>query len=157
MATMNVVVSLKDVVDAMDLPNNEWTSYLNPKTGEIVTVTDEDRQLVEDEDLDEHELPDWQRESLPKVRAALESGDFLALPDKFEIHEWAIMERFSNSQARAARRDELLDAIHGAGAFRSFRSAVRRLGIEDDWFRFRQTAFEDVAKDWLEAHDISFR
>ena len=157
MATMNVVVSLKNVVDAMDLPNNEWTSYLNPKTGEIVTVTDEDRQLVEDEDLDEHELPDWQRESLPKVRAALESGDFLALPDKFEIHEWAIMERFSNSQARAARRDELLDAIHGAGAFRSFRSAVRRLGIEDDWFRFRQTAFEDVAKDWLEAHDISFR
>jgi hypothetical protein len=49
---MAVVVSLKDVVDAMDLPNNEWTSYLNPKTGEIVTVTDADRDLVGDEDLD---------------------------------------------------------------------------------------------------------
>ena len=154
---MNVVVSLKDVVDAMDLPNSEWTSYLNPKTGEIVTVTDQDRQLVEDEDLDEGDLPEWQRERLPNVRAALESGDFLVLPNKFEIHEWAIMERFSNGQVRAAWRDELLDAIHGAGAFRSFRSAIRRLGIEDDWFRFRQTAFEDIAKDWLEAHDILFR
>src|SRR3989442_369797 len=154
---MGVIVALKDVVEAMDLPNDDWTSYLNPKTGEIVTVTDEDRRLVEDEDLDEENLPEWQRETLLRGRAALESDDFLALPDKFEIHEWAIMERFSNSQARAARRDELLDAIHGAGAFRSFRSAVRRLGIEDDWFRFRQTAFEDVAKDWLEAHDISFR
>lgn len=154
---MGVVVLLKDVVDALDLPNDEWISYLNPKTGEIVTVTDEDRQLVEDQDLDEEDLPDWQRESLPNVRAALESGDFLALPDKFEIHEWAIMERFSNSQARATWRDELLDAIHGAGAFRSFRSAIRRLGIEDDWFRFRQSEFEEIAKGWLEAHDISFR
>jgi hypothetical protein len=154
---MAVVVSLKDVVDAMDLPNNEWTSYLNPKTGEIVTVTDEDRHLVEDKDLDEQDLPEWQRESLPKIREALESGDFVALPNQFEIHEWAIMERFSSGQASAARREELLDAIHGAGAFRSFRSAIRRLGIEDEWFHFRQSAFEEIATDWLEAHDISFR
>jgi hypothetical protein len=154
---MGVVVLLKDIVDAIDLPNNEWTSYLNPKSGEIVTVTDEDRALVEDQDLDEEDLPEWQRQSLPKMRAVLESGDFLALPDKFDIHEWAIMERFSNSQVRATWRDELLDAIHGAGAFRSFRSAIRRLGIEDDWFRFRQSEFEEIAKDWLEAHDISFR
>jgi hypothetical protein len=154
---MAVVVSLKDVVDAMDLPHDEWASYLNPKTGEIVTVTDEDRHLAEDEDLDEQDLPEWQRESLPKIREVLESGDFEALPEKFEIHEWAMMERFSSSQAGAARRDELLDAIHGAGAFRSFRSAIRRLGIEDDWFRFRQLAFEEIAKDWLTAHDVSFR
>lgn len=152
-----VVVSLKDVVDAMDLPNSEWNSYLNRKTGEIVTVTDEDRHLVENEKLDGQDLPEWQRERLPKVREALESGDFVALPDKFEIHEWTIMERFASSQASAAWRDELLDAIHGAGAFRSFRSAIRRLGIEDDWFRFRELAFEEIAKDWLKAHDVSFR
>jgi hypothetical protein len=154
---MAIVVSLKEVVDAMDLPNSEWTSYLNPKTGEIVTVTDEDRQLAEDPDLDEQDLPDWQRESLPKVREALESGDFVALPNQFEIHEWAIMERFANDRASIAQRDELLDAIHGRGAFRSFRSAIRRLGIEDEWFEFRQSAFEEIAKDWLEAHDVLFR
>lgn len=157
MLTVDVVVSLKDVIDAMDLPNNEWTSYLNPKTGEIVTVTDEDRRLVEDDEVDDQDLPEWQRESLPKVRAALESGDFLALPDKFEIHEWTIMERFSVGQSSAARRDDLLDAIHGAGAFRSFRGAVRRLGIEEEWFRFRQSALEEIARGWLEAHNISFR
>lgn len=153
---MAVVVSLKDVVDAIDLPNSEWTSYLNPKTGEIVTVTDEDRSLVEDEDLDEEDLPEWQRESLPKVREALESGAFAALPNKFEIHEWAIMENFSASQSSAARHGELLEAIHGAGAFRNFRSAIRRLGMEDEWFRFRQRAFEEIARDWLIAHDVAF-
>jgi hypothetical protein len=117
---MGVVVSLRDVVDAMDLPNNDWTSCLNPRTGEIMTVTDEDRRLVEDEDLDEANLPDWQRESLSKVRAALESSDFLALPDKFEIHEWAILERFANSQVREARRDALLDAISRCGRVPEF-------------------------------------
>jgi hypothetical protein len=94
---------------------------------------------------------------LPKVHEVLQSGDFVALPNKFEIHEWAIMEQFSSGQASDARREELLDAIHGRGAFRSFRSAIRRLGIEDDWFRFRQLAFEEIAKDWLRAHDVSFR
>ena len=154
---MDAVVSLKDVVDAMDLPNSEWISYLNPKTGEIVTVTEEDRQLVEEEDLDEQDLPEWQRASVSKAREALESDDFLPLPGKFEIHEWSIMERFSASQASEARQGELLDAIHGAGAFRSFRSAIRQLGIEDDWFSFRQSAFEEIAKDWLGSHHISYR
>jgi len=153
---MAAVVSLKDVVDAMDLPNDEWTSYLNLKTGEIVTATDADRDLVEDDDL-EQDLPDWQRERVAKAREALASGDFAALPDKFEIHEWAMMERFSSSQASNACREELLDAIHGRGAFRSFRSAIRRLHIEDDWFRFRRSAFEEIAKDWLRAHDVLFR
>lgn len=154
---MGVVVSLKDIVDAMDLPNNQWVSYLNPKTGEIVTVTEEDRRLVEDQDLDEEGLPEWERESLRKARAVLESGDCVVLPDKFEIHEWALMERFSNSQGREDRRDELLDAIHGAGAFRSFRSTIRRLGIEEEWFGFRQSAFEEIAKGWLEAHDLLYQ
>jgi hypothetical protein len=141
---MALVVSLKDVVDAIDLPNNEWTSYLNPKTGEIVTVTDEDRHLVEDEDLDEQDLPEWQLESLFTVREALESGDFVPLPDKFEIHEWSMMESFSTSQASVARRDELLDAIRGVGAFRSFGarsggSASKTIGFAFDSWRSKKS------------------
>jgi hypothetical protein len=154
---MAVVVSLQDVVEAMDLPNDAWTSYLNPKTGEIVTVTEEDRRLVEDEDLDEQDLPDWQRERVIQARAALGSGGFLALPNKFAIHEWAVMERFSRGQPNVARREELLDAIHGRGAFRGFRSAIRRRDLEDEWFRFRQLAFAEIAKEWLQAHGVLFR
>jgi hypothetical protein len=67
------------------------------------------------------------------------------------------MERFANTQERAARRDELLDAIHGAGAFRNFRSTARRLRIEEEWFSVRHSAFEGIALRWLQAHGISFR
>jgi hypothetical protein len=148
-------VKLREVVEAIDLPNQDWQSYLNADTGEVVTVTDEDRALVEDgEDLDD--LPALQRETLPKTREALESDRFLPLPDSFEIHEWSIMERFGEGRASARQRDELLDSLHGRGAFRMFKSAIRRLGIEEEWYRFRDSAFEQIAKDWLEAHGIEY-
>ena len=153
---MAITVKLSDVVEAMDLPNQDWQSYLNPDTGEIVTVTDEERRLVEDgENLDD--LPGWQQETLPKAREALESHRFLVLPGSFEIHAWSIMERFAQGQSGDRQADELLHSLHGRGAFRMFRSAVRRLGLEDDWYRFRESAFEDIAKDWLEAHSMAYR
>jgi hypothetical protein len=90
-------VKLREFIDAMDLPNQDWQSYLNRDTGEIVTVTDEDRALVDGEtDLDD--LPDWQREALTKAREALESNRFLLLPGSFELHEWSIMERFAQER-----------------------------------------------------------
>jgi|ERR1022692_651882 hypothetical protein len=147
-------VTLKEVVDAMDVIGDDTLAYLNPKTGEIVTLSEDDRRLVEDEELDEEDLPQWQRKALPKIREVMESDEFLELPSKFEIHDWEIMERFAQGRTSAKQREELLDAVHGAGAFRHFKSAVRRLRIEDEWFRFRESALEEIAKDWLEEHGI---
>jgi len=149
-------VRLRDVIEAMDLPDPDWRSYLNPGTGEITTVSSEDRQLVED-GANVDDLPAWQSEMLPKIREALESGQFLALPDNFDVHEWSIMERFAQDRRSAPQRDELLGSLRGRGAFRSFRSAVRSLGIEDDWHQFRDAALEEIAKDWLEEHDIPYK
>jgi len=153
---MAVVISLREVVEAIDLLMEESEAYLNPETGEIVTVTEEDRRLVEKErPLDE--LPAWQREMLPKTRAALESGRFLRLPTSFEVHEWEIMKRFSDAQANQRIRQELMDAIHGSGAFRVFKRAIRRLGIEGNWYQFREKALEEITRDWLEAHELPYR
>ena len=153
---MSVVVSLKDVVEAMDFQSDELTKYLNRRTGEIVAVTGDDRHLAENNELDVEGLSDWQRESVLKAREVLDSGDFVPLPDKFEIHEWAIMERFAISQTARSIRTELINAIHGRGAYRMFKDTVRRLGVEEAWLAFRKTAFEDIAKDWLEENGISY-
>jgi hypothetical protein len=66
------------------------------------------------------------------------------------------MERFAGSLTDAAVSDELDAALHGRGAFRRFKDTVRRLGIADKWYQFRQTALEEIAIEFLEAHGIAF-
>ena len=48
------------------------------------------------------------------------------------------------------------EAIHGAGAFRMFKSVIRRRGMEKDWHSFRDRALEQIAREWCEENDIPF-
>jgi hypothetical protein len=152
---MAAVISLREVVEAMDISSDHSISYLDPDTGEVITVTEEDRLLLQEESPEE--LPAWQRDMLPKIRAGLESDRWLELPDRFEIHEWSIMEEFSGTQEDEQIRQELMDAVHGAGAFRAFRSAIRRLGVEQSWYQFREQAMERIARTWLEGHNLQYK
>jgi len=152
---MAAVISLSEVIDAIESAADEADSYLDPDSGEIVYVTDEMRDLAaegEDEDT-----PEWMREDLPKVREALESGRFLSLPTKFDVHEWAIMEEFAQEQENDRVRGALLDAIRGSGAFRMFKSTIRRLGVEKDWYKFRDEALKQIAVEWLEEHHLQYK
>lgn len=94
---------------------------------------------------------------LPKIRAALESDLFLELPDRFDLHEWAIMDEFTQAQDNERIPEELAAPIHGAGAFRMFRSAIRRLGLEQSWYKFRDEAVAEIARDWLEEHKLPYQ
>jgi hypothetical protein len=154
---MAKVISLREVVDAIEMQSDESESYLDPATGETVLVTEEERRLVEESRPDDPTLPEWLRELLPKIRQALESERFLRLPDRRDIHEWDIMRRFSDAQEDAHVRRALHDVIHGAGAFRRFRGAIGRLGIEQAWHQFRTAALEEIARDWLEEHKLPYR
>jgi len=152
---MPIPVKLQDVVDQMDMLSDEASTYLNRHTGEMVFVSDECRRATENPDeLDN--LPDWEREDMPEVKEALTSEDYVVLPGKFEIHEWSIMEEFAHSVDDEEASHELLTALHGRGAFRYFKDTVRRLGIQQDWYRFRDEAFKEIARDWLIAHGIPF-
>ncbi len=102
-------------------------------------------------------LPDWQRELLPKIREILESNRHLRLPDSFEIHAWSIMERFCLTIGDPMARGELLDAIHGNGAFRVFRSTLERLRLRDQWHAHREAALEQIARDWLEEKGVPYK
>ena len=153
---MAAIVSLRDVIDHMEMASDEATSYINRKTGEVIALTDEVVALAEEPD-EAAEAAEWQKELLPKAREVAASEDFIPLPGKFEIHEWSIMERFARSLTDNTVSDELNAAVHGRGAFRRFKDAVHRLGIADEWYRFREAALEEIAIEFLEAHGIAFQ
>ena len=153
---MAAIVSLRDVIDEMEMMSDEATSYINRKTGELITITNEMFTLAEDPD-EAMNAPEWQKEFLPKAREVAASQDFIPLPNKFDIHEWSIMERFVRSLTDAAMSDDLEAAVHGRGAFRRFKEVVHRLGIADQWYRFRDAELEEIAVNFLEAKGIEFR
>ncbi len=149
-----VLVKLADILDALEYPE-DWECFLDRNTGKVIATTENEQPYLEDEEADLDELPEWQRQTVLEVRQALGSADLLPLPDKFDLHEWDIMRRFASAQEEPART-ELLDAIHGAGAFRMFRRTTDRLGLRDAWFSYRDETIKEFARDWLQENGIAF-
>ena len=149
------VVSLRDVVEALDWESDELHSCLDPDTGEIITFNEEEARMAESGKWDA--APEWMQDFLPKVKRALEDPRMLEMPDRVHIDEWRMMQDFAEENEQCQCRPELLSAIHGSGAFRHFKDAIQRLGLEDVWYQYREAAFEQVAKEWLEENKIPYR
>ena len=152
---MAVTVKLKDIIEGMEFQTDEGASHLNTTTGEVVYIADEEVRAAEDETPLDH-LPEWQHEVIRVAKDFLESGDYLPLPSKFDIHEYRIMERFCLSVDDDERRDDLFNAIQGSGAFRRFKDKVHEYGIADDWYKYRDEALREIAIEWCEEHGILY-
>jgi hypothetical protein len=46
--------------------------------------------------------------------------------------------------------------IRGRGAFQRFQNAVNALGFEKKWSRYRDQAYEKIAREWMESNEIAF-
>jgi hypothetical protein len=151
---MPATVRLNDIVEALEMTIDEYSSFLDRDTGQVETVSESLLGKVED-DEEEPDLLEWEKEEWEVARQIAVSGDrFLCLPSKFDVHEWAIMQDFSLSVESERIREELLHAIHAAGAFRHFKDTVRRHGVEPKWFAFRGEALRQIAIDWCEENHV---
>lgn len=151
---MAKIVSLQEIVDILEVPSQETESFLNRETGEIIYVTEDDRFELEAQDP--HVVPEWQREHLAKIREVLNTDRLVQLPGAYDVHEWSIIERFCGTVADTQARDQLVESIHGKGAFRLFRNTLERFGLQEEWYTYRRFAFEQIAREWLEANSIQY-
>ena len=151
---MPATVRLSDIIDALEMQFDEYTSFLNRDTGRVETVSDVLLREAEAGDDGEPDLPAWQKQEWEIAKQIVSTDRFQKLPTKFDVHEWAIMEDFSRSMRSDSIREDLLDVIHGAGAFRNFKNTVRRHRIESAWFAFRAEALRQIAINWCDEHHI---
>ena len=153
---MPLPVKLDDVVEALEIGMDEHHYYLDKRTGEIVMITQEEMRAAEADDL-VSEYPEWQRESILKAREIFESeADFIQLPDKFDIHEWRIMEEFCLAFDDRRAGEHLHRLIRGSGAFGRFKHAIYSMGIEKAWYEFKRAKLEEIAIEWLEEERIPY-
>jgi hypothetical protein len=151
---MTLVISLRDFVGEMQVLSNDRHVYLNKVTGEFIMIFDDDLRMAESEIADE--LLEWPAEPVQDLKKVLSSDDYLELPSTFDIHEYEMMERFCLSFPDQEISDVLLGKIRGSGAFRRFKDTIYRYGIEQDWFRYRDAAYKEIAISWLEANGIAY-
>lgn len=152
-------VKLKDIVDEMEMQIDAYRKYLNKETGEIVTVSSEELSIAEEseEDDDFSQYPDWQQDSIKSaIDVIVNWENYIELPDKWEINEYDIMEEFCGSIKNDGVSNALYSAIQGRGAFRRFKDAIIRFGVEDDWYKFRDEALKQVAIEWCEENEIMY-
>jgi hypothetical protein len=154
---MPATVRLNDIIDALDMQFDELTSILDLDTGQVETLPDGMLgQAEECDDDEEPDLLDWEEEDWEIAKRVVSTGRYLRLPDRFEVHEWAIMEDFVRSVESTRIREDLLRAIHGKGAFRMFKDATQRHSVESAWFEFRAEALKQIAIDWCEENQIAW-
>jgi len=154
---MGYPVKLSDIIEAIEFQTDEISAYVNIKTGEVVTVTQEDFQAAENQD-DLDEYPEWQRENIKTAQKILaHEEDFIDLPTKYDVHEYQIMERFILSIKDRKILDALYRSIKGKGAFRRFKDGIIRFDIEDNWYKYREEAIKQIAMDWCELNQIEFK
>ena len=126
---MPATVHLSDIIDTLEMQFEESLSYLDLDAGQVVTVSEGLLHEAEEQGDEKPDVPDWQRDEWEIAKQIISTARFRPLPTKFDVHEWEIMHDFSRSVGSDGIREDLLRAIHGAGASRNFKDAARRLVV----------------------------
>ena len=133
-------VKLNDVIEAIDFADPEMQYFYSIETEEVLLVWD---GMVNGK-------------TNPGLIEEIEEsiGEYIALPGQYDIDEYSIMEEFVDNLPGGRKREELYDALQGRGAFRRFKDELYELGLEQKWYKYRDQAYEKLARKWCEEHGI---
>jgi hypothetical protein len=156
---MAAEVKLDVIIEALEMADDSISSYLDVETGEVHSITEEELDFAGDPQAAIEKWPDWQRETVKLARSIREQEGkrYLILPDKFDVHEWAIMDRFSLTLTDAQLRNEFHGSIRGAGAFRLFKHLLSEYNLWDAWNHFKEVELRRMAIEWCKENGIPFR
>ncbi len=159
---MSNKVSIKELMECVELGMTqldefeEYYSYINVKTGKIVSVPLKFIGMAEDGDEPEG-LADWEQDDFDAgVDIVDNEDDYIHICISDDIREYDIMDEFCNSYEDKKISKELCDSINGRGAFRSFKGLIYEKGIEDKWYEFRDNKFIQKIIKWCEGSDIEY-
>jgi hypothetical protein len=158
-AYMNPPAKLSDLILALDMPSEEFRTYFDRNTGAVVLVEETMLSRLENgEDEDLGDLAEWETEEY-KIAKEIVNDDgsrFIPPPDKFEFHEYRVMEEFIHSIDDNEAANHLWRAIKGRGAFRYFKDVLHRLGIQQSWYDYLDKAQREFVIQWAKENNVVF-
>jgi hypothetical protein len=167
-------IDLSELEMAFDSGSEMISFYLDIETGEILSVSDEERNLLEsiyESYYDEHtqsvdwevafaeeHIPDWQRERIQdadRVEAGF-GNRFIHIPSESSHEGYRDMEAFISTVRNPLLQERLERAISGRGAFRYFKDELLDYPAERErWFQFKHDRLHQRMLNWLEIQGIT--
>ena len=149
-------VKIDDIIDTVDFDSDMSESYLNTKTIQVCIFTDEElRAAKNNEDLSDS--AQWYCEAVARANHYLENqDDYIPLPEKYDFNEYRIIEKFIVSVATSKQSEMLSQSIHGKGAFRRFKTVLEKLGLVDEWYKYRGQKLRGFVEFWCKENKIDF-
>lgn len=129
---------LSEVIDALEFTNDEIEYYYNPDNREIFMSN-----IGEFENLNEDELDELFEKSI-------------MLPTRYDINEYEMMEDFAETIKDTRLQNQLYISLNGSGAFRRFKDTCINYDMIDDWYKFRDERYKELAINWCKDNNIEF-
>ena len=150
-------VQIDDVIEHLEFASELNKSFLNKNTGEIHLIPEELERYAEPDFEDEDFIPEWEKEIIPVIKDIKQNpAKYIEIPNQFYINEYAIMERFCLSLKEETLRDKMYSAIKGSGAFQRFKDNIHNYGIVDDWYKYKEESFREIAIEWCKENDLEY-
>lgn len=111
----------------LEFTNDEIEYYYNPDTEEIFMSN-----IGDFKDLNENELDELFEQSI-------------MLPTRYDINEYEMMEDFVETIENVKLQNQLYISLNGRGAFRRFKDTCINFDIINDWYKFRDERYKDLA------------
>ena len=127
------MIKLNEVIDGLEFVNSglDTNAYFNPDKNEMFYIGEYDTY---DDEFEES----------------------IMLPSKYEIHEYSMMEDFIETIDDVKLYNQLCIAITGPGSFRRFKDTCINFEIIEDWYKFRDKKYREIAINWCKENNIDY-
>ncbi|MEW9677309.1 UPF0158 family protein [Lentibacillus sp. L22] len=85
-----------------------------------------------------------------------DADKYIELPTPHDIDEYDMVENFCFTVKIKKKKEILLKAIRGKGAFGRFRHHIADLDLEQDWYMFRDQSYKQIAIDFCEMNGLEY-
>ena len=133
------MVTLSKIIEGLEMVNDITDCYYNPNKDEIFLS-----DIGEYENLTEDEIDELFEKSI-------------ILPTQYEIDEYQIMTDFIEIIENEKIKEKLKNIIQGKGAFRRFKDYCFQLNIIQDWYRFKEKKYKEIAIEKKKKNGLKYK
>lgn len=133
------MVTLSKIIEGLEMVNDITDCYYNPNKDEIFLS-----DIGEYENLTEDEIDELFEKSI-------------ILPTQYEIDEYQIMADFIEIIENEKIKEKLQNIIQGKGAFRRFKDYCFQVNIIQDWYRFKEKKYKEIAIEWCKQNGLKYK